>query len=169
MKNVNEDEIIDLIRLGEHKPLSIRFIEFMPFDQNQWHFEKTFLLDDVLDVVRNVYPSVSTLINKHNSTVKGFKVPGFLGDFGVISTVSAPFCGTCNRMRLTSDGKMKNCLFASTESDLLGAYRKKDDLTPLIEQNIFEKKEVRGGMESQDQITDMGQSHPNRSMVSIGG
>jgi cyclic pyranopterin phosphate synthase len=82
--------------------------------------------------------------------------------------MSAPFCGDCNRMRLTADGKMKNCLFSTSETDLLTPFRKGEDIVPLIHGNVHDKKEALGG-----QFTDLehvnAETIINRSMITIGG
>ena len=91
-----------------------------------------------------------------------------MGTFAVISTMSAPFCTTCNRMRLTADGKMKNCLFNSGETDLLQALRAGEDVVELIRQNILDKKEKLGGQMEDYTTADPG-TILNRTMISIGG
>ena len=168
MKGMNEDEIIDFIRLTQNNILSVRFIEFMPFDGNKWNFDKTVLLYEVLTLVRKHY-QVNALEEGPNQIAKQFQVKGFQGDFGVISTVSSPFCGGCNRIRITADGKLKNCLFATEETDLLTAYRKGEYIAGLIHKNILGKKEVRSGMKSLNEFKIEGKLHKNRAMVAIGG
>lgn len=170
MKDVNENEIVDFVRLTKELPLSVRFIEFMPFAGNEWDIKKNFLLPDILQLLKNNFDE--TLINKEtkkNGTTKNFQFEGFIGDFGVISTVSSPFCDGCNRIRLTADGKLKNCLFASDENDILKELRKGNDIKPTIIQNINAKKWSRGGMDSQTKFIEEGAKHDNRSMIAIGG
>ncbi len=102
-------------------------------------------------------------------TATAYTVPGHLGTFAIISTMSAPFCSGCNRIRLTADGKLKNCLFSREETDLLTPLRKGDDVLPLILQSIGNKKKELGGQFT----TDFEHLHPenidNRSMITIGG
>jgi GTP 3',8-cyclase len=87
----------------------------------------------------------------------------------VISTMSAPFCSTCNRMRLAADGKMKNCLFSKEETDLLTALREGKDITALIRENVWNKAEERGGQFVAD-FNQLDSEHiQNRSMIAIGG
>ncbi|MBS1573953.1 MAG: cyclic pyranopterin phosphate synthase MoaA, partial [Bacteroidetes bacterium] len=104
-----------------------------------------------------------------HDTAKAYMVPGHKGTFAVISTMTAPFCSGCNRIRLTADGKMKNCLFSKEETDLLSALRKGEDVTPLIHQSIHSKAKELGGQFT----TDFKHLHPedinNRSMITIGG
>ena len=104
-----------------------------------------------------------------NDTAKKYIIPGHVGTFAIISTMTHPFCGDCNRLRLTADGKMKNCLFSKTETDLLSALRNGEDITSLILANIQNKAAALGGQfdvtlkEKQAEMID------NRSMISIGG
>ena len=168
MKGFNENEILDFVALTSDKNLSVRFIEFMPFNGNKWDYNKTLLLKDVLAKVENVYNFEALDLGK-NHISKNYKIKGFEGDFGVISTVSSHFCSGCNRVRLTADGKLKNCLFSTGEADLLSALRKGEDLVPLIATNVLAKKEARGGMVTKEMLINEGRTHLNRSMVAIGG
>jgi cyclic pyranopterin phosphate synthase len=97
-----------------------------------------------------------------HDTAKKYKVPGYLGDFGMISTVSEPFCSGCNRLRLTADGKMRNCLFAQTDTDLLTPLRNGEDVTPLIVANVRSKYFQYGGQSMTPEIK-------NSNMILIGG
>ena len=96
-------------------------------------------------------------------------VPGYKGSFAFISTMSANFCGDCNRMRLTADGKMKNCLFSKEETDLLTAFRSSENIIPLIHQCIGKKAKELGGQLLPDFEKLQAESITNRSMISIGG
>lgn len=161
MKGVNEHAILDFINWTKDFPLDVRFIEFMPFSGNAWNREKVFSQQEMLNVISEKYSFVK-LIDEPNDTSKKYTVPGYQGTFGFISTVTEPFCGTCNRLRLTSDGKMKNCLFSEGETDLLFAYRNGIDIIPLIISNVMSKKEALGGRFDFEKIE-------NRSMIKIGG
>ena len=110
MKGINDEEIIDFVRWTKDSPIHIRFIEFMPFDGNQWNRDKVITLQEILDKVSLEF-KYAHIERKAHETAKNYQVEGHKGTFAVISTMSAPFCGDCNRMRLTADGKMKNCLF----------------------------------------------------------
>jgi cyclic pyranopterin phosphate synthase len=168
MKGVNDDEIIEFVQWTRDYPIHVRFIEFMPFDGNRWKSEKVFTLKEILDRIRNYY-EVIPLENEKHETAKKFKVLGFEGTFAVISTMSAPFCGDCNRLRLTADGKIKNCLFGKEEIDLLTPLRKGEDVTKFILECVDRKHESLGG---QFTPTDLpSETHPieNRSMITIGG
>lgn len=168
MKGINDDEINTFIALTQHLPLHIRFIEFMPFTGNHWDHEKVIGWQEILTIAQQQYEYEPILHKKHD-TAKNYQVKGFAGTFAVISTMTAPFCSDCNRMRLTADGKMKNCLFSQTETDLLTALRKGEDIVPLIKESIRNKAAERGGQFPTDYTTtDPGQIE-NRSMIAIGG
>ncbi len=168
MKGVNDEEIIDFVKWTKDTPVHIRFIEFMPFDRNKWNSDKVITLQQILDKVSTQF-EIEPLSRLPHETAKKFKVPGHAGTFAVISTMSAPFCGDCNRIRLTADGKMKNCLFSQSETNILGAYRKGEDIKPLIYQNISEKKEALGGQFTIDMEKIETTALHNRTMISIGG
>ncbi|RYD77095.1 MAG: GTP 3',8-cyclase MoaA [Sphingobacteriales bacterium] len=127
MKGLNDGEIKDFINWTKHNPIQIRFIEFMPFTGNKWTSNKMFSLQEILDVVEKSFV-VLPVESSPNDTAKHFMIPGHEGSFAIISTMTAPFCSTCNRMRLTADGKLKNCLFSDGETDLLHALRNKEDV-----------------------------------------
>ena len=131
MKGVNSDEICQFVELTKALPLHVRFIEFMPFDKNNWQDKRVFTWHEILEAVSEKY-IFKKLTDDPHDTAKKYRVPGHMGTFAVISTMSAPFCSTCNRMRLTADGKMKNCLFSSGETDLLQALRRGEDVEQLI-------------------------------------
>jgi cyclic pyranopterin phosphate synthase len=135
MKGLNDSEINDFVEWTKEQPVHVRFIEFMPFTGNRWTSNKVFTMQQMLDVIREKYEVIRLQDEKHD-TSKGYMVPGHQGTFAIISTMSANFCGDCNRLRLTADGKMKNCLFAEKETDLLSALRRGEDVVPLIHQNI---------------------------------
>lgn len=168
IKGVNDDEIVNFVGLTQELPLSIRFIEYMPFLGNGWHRNKVISYNEILEKVGSAC-DFERLDDPAHSTSKNFRVKGFVGTFGVISTMSKPFCGDCNRLRLTADGKMKNCLFGRDEMDLLSALRNGEDISELIRQSVQHKYAVMGGQfKNGYKLTD---SHQivNRSMVGIGG
>ncbi|MCX2429490.1 GTP 3',8-cyclase MoaA [Pedobacter sp. GR22-10] len=168
MKGLNDGEIKDFIAWTKHNPIQIRFIEFMPFTGNKWTSNKMFSLQEILTMVEKDF-TVLPVEGAPHDTAKHFMIPGHEGSFAIISTMTAPFCSTCNRMRLTADGKLKNCLFSNGETDLLTALRNDEDVLPLIMASIWDKKEALGGQlishfESLDADT-----INNRSMITIGG
>jgi cyclic pyranopterin phosphate synthase len=168
MKGFNDEEINDFIAWTTHIPIQVRFIEFMPFSGNRWTNNKVFSLAEILTSIGKQYEFLPVKGEAHD-TAKHFMIPGHAGSFAVISTMSEPFCGSCNRMRLTADGKLKNCLFSPGETDLLSALRKGEDIVPLIHQTILGKAKQLGGQFSGTfQMLDAA-TIQNRSMITIGG
>jgi cyclic pyranopterin phosphate synthase len=168
MKGLNEEEVNDFIDWTKDTPVHVRFIEFMPFTGNRWTSNKVFSLREILQTIEKKY-SFIPLAGKANDTAKGFTVPGHAGTFAVISTMTEPFCGTCNRMRLTADGKLKNCLFSSYETDLLTPLRNGEDVLPLIYGNIKAKEKELGGQFTTALQTIEAATIQNRPMITIGG
>ena len=168
MKGMNDGEINDFIEWTKDTPIQIRFIEFMPFSGNRWTSNKVFTWQEILDLVQTKYPIVR-LDDEIHDTAKKYTVPGHAGSFAVISTMTSPFCSGCNRMRLTADGKMKNCLFSKEETDLLTAFRKGEDILPLIQKSIASKAKELGGQFTADFEQVHAEEIQNRSMITIGG
>lgn len=168
MKGINDDEIIDFINFTKNRNIEVRFIEFMPFDGNQWDWTKKVAYQDILHEVNEDFGEVQvqTLKTEANGTSRNFQINGFQGSFGIISSVTNPFCDSCNRIRLTADGKIKNCLFSAEETDLLSAFRNQEDLVPLITNSIHQKHKARAGLKPFDH-KDF--STKNRAMTTIGG
>src|SRR5690242_1162181 len=168
MKDFNENEINDFLEWTKYIPVHIRFIEFMPFAGNRWTSNKVVSMDEILERVGSRYEYLQEEGEK-NDTEKRFRVYGHAGSFGIISTMTNPFCDTCNRMRLTADGKLKNCLFSNGETDLLTPFRNGEDILPLIVENIKSKAIELGGQFTRDlQKVEANHIH-NRSMITIGG
>ncbi|TDD98310.1 GTP 3',8-cyclase MoaA [Flavobacterium cellulosilyticum] len=171
IKGFNDNEIIDFIELTKDSNIMIRFIEFMPFDGNQWNKEKLVSYAEILDQVENYYAvaNVKRIQDKPNDTAKNHKIESYKGNFSVISSVTNPFCSTCNRIRLTADGKLKNCLFSNSETSLLDTLRAGESIEPLIFQNIKAKHAMRGGMDDDAKFQNPELFSQNRSMIKIGG
>lgn len=171
MKNTNEDEIIDFIELSRECGIKIRFIEFMPFNGNKWDWSKTVSYAEIMNIVSDHYGIHNILTEPlpPNSTSKNYRISDFKGDFGIISSVTNPFCDTCNRIRLTADGKVKNCLFSSEEEDLLGALRRGEDIKARIEAVVLAKKAKHAGISSFKSEEGQSIADQNRTMTSIGG
>lgn len=168
MRGVNDDELVDFVMLGKNTDLHLRFIEFMPFDGNSWNWENVFSYAEMLAKIGAAFP-IEKLQDKPNSTSKAHRVPGFRGTFAVISTVTQPFCEGCNRLRLTAEGKLRNCLFSRDETDLLAGLRKGEDIRTLIAASVSQKAARLGGLpEFQDQQNLQSQLS-KRAMVKIGG
>ena len=114
---------------------------------------------------------IEKLNDAPHSTAKAWRVRGWAGTFAAISTVTEPFCGNCDRLRLTAEGKMRNCLFAREEADLLTPLRKGEDLSTLIESNVRAKHEMLGGLPPfrPEKESEVLHDLSKRPMVSIGG
>lgn len=170
MRGVNDDELLRFVELTRDHDIHVRFIEFMPFAGNHWGRERVYTYAEMLGHIGSVH-SFEKLDDDPHSTAKAYRVPGWKGTFAVISTVTEPFCGTCDRLRLTAEGRMRNCLFAREETDLLSALRRGEDIAPLIEANVLAKHAMLGGLpafkpEKQEEVLHDLSARP---MVSIGG
>lgn len=167
MKGINDHEIMDFVNLTENLPIHVRFIEFMPFDKNNWNKDKVISNQLVISDLKENYP-LFKLSDDVNDTTKKYGITDHKGTISFISTLTDSFCGNCNRMRLTADGKMKNCLFGNDEVNLLQALRQDEELSPLIKKCVFNKHKKLGG-----QFEDYKKINPNklqnRSMIAIGG
>lgn len=168
MKGINDREILDFIAWTVNSPVHVRFIEFMPFSGNHWNGDKVVSMDEIMQSISTQYETIS-LGKEPHATARKFFVPGSKGTFAIISTMSHPFCGDCNRMRLTADGKMKNCLFSDGETDLLSALRNGEEVVPLILSSLAAKKEKLGGQFDENYVTLSADTIENRSMIKIGG
>ncbi len=171
MKGFNDNEIIDFIKLTAHQNLQVRFIEFMPFDGNQWSKDKLVSQQEIIDQVDNHFGANANkpLVNEANFTARNYRISGYKGSYGIISSVTNPFCDSCNRIRLTANGKIKNCLFSNQEVNLLEMYRTGADIEPLISKAILKKKAVRAGMTTLEDFENPEKHSDNRSMITIGG
>jgi molybdenum cofactor biosynthesis protein A len=171
IKDFNEDEIIDFIELTKKHPITIRFIEFMPFNGNKWDMSKLVSYAQVIDRVHAKYSKelIQRLQDAPNDTSKNYKVMGYQGSFSVISSVTNPFCDSCNRIRLTANGRLKNCLFSDGEEDLLTPLRNGKEIEPMIYKLIQGKKKIRNGMETIESFQEPESHNQNRSMIAIGG
>jgi len=166
IKGVNDGEIKDFIELTKAQDIGVKFIEFMPFRGNKWDWEKGISREEILDTATSEFGEIQKLEDPKHSTSANYKVKGFEGSFGIVSTITQPFCAGCNRIRLTADGKMKNCLFATSETDLLTPYRNGEPIDEIVLSAIKEKKYSRDGMDVEMQKDHYEQ---NRSMIEIGG
>lgn len=171
MRGTNDDEIADFVQWSATEGVHVRFIEFMPFDGNRWDIRLAVPLAEILSRVHDRFgaDAVESLPGAANDTARLYRITGAKGTFGIIASVSNPFCDTCNRLRLTADGKLKNCLFSGGESDLLAAHRAGADIRPLIVDSVLHKKRSRGGMDTLERLSDPVRHTDNRTMVAIGG
>lgn len=168
MRGVNTDELPAFVALTAQAGIHVRFIEFMPFDGNRWEWDKVYGLEEILGDLAAHY-TFEKLHDDPNSTSRAYQVPGFMGTFAIISTVTAPFCGGCNRIRLTAEGKLRNCLFAREEVDLLSPLRAGVDVRALIRAGIQAKAESLGGLPDFHDRDALAAALSARAMVKIGG
>ncbi|KAI0034000.1 hypothetical protein K488DRAFT_77561 [Vararia minispora EC-137] len=164
IQGLNDQEVLDFVEMTRDRKLSIRFIEYMPFTGNKWDKSKMLSSAQLLERIVSRYPRTTKLVDEDNDTARSYHIPGFRGSFGFISSMSDHFCGSCNRLRLTADGKIKVCLFGPEEVSLRDLLRSGADNTTLLEtvrKAVRGKKEKHAGMEDIDVIT-------NRPMILIG-
>lgn len=168
MRHFNLHELVDFVAFTEHMNVDVRFIEWMPFDSNRWNDETFVSFKEMMACIREQYPSIEKLQDDPNDTSKAFKVPGFAGQFGFITSMSEHFCGSCNRLRLTADGNLKVCLFGNTEVSLRDALRhdySDIDIRSIIDVAVKRKKFALGGHRDMYGIS----KAKNRPMILIGG
>ena len=131
MRGLNQREILPFVEMGREKALEVRFIEYMPFDGNKWNQGKMMGYTEMLKIIRERYPDVRKVDDGPNETSKTYKVPGFVGKLGFITSMTHNFCGTCNRLRITTDGNLKVCLFGNAEVSLRDILRQHNDGKPI--------------------------------------
>jgi GTP 3',8-cyclase len=164
MSGRNEDEIIDFIERYKHCDINLRFIEYMPFKDNRWEPESVFPYAKMKELIERKFV-LKPLVGHESDVAKDFAVEGYPCSVSFITSMTESFCGTCNRVRLTSDGSVKSCLFYKPEVNLRDALRAAADDVPvreLILQSLAMKPEAHPPM---DELADW----ENRSMVEIGG
>ena len=124
IRGCNDDEIADLASLAVAGDVSVRFIEYMPFDgQKLWGMEKVVSGSEIVDRIQERYKLVP-LPRQNGSTAKNYKFEDELGEIGIITSITAPFCSDCDRIRLSADGKIVPCLFDRTGFDIRPLIRK---------------------------------------------
>ncbi|KAI0756475.1 molybdenum cofactor biosynthesis prote [Daedaleopsis nitida] len=165
VKGLNDHELLDFVDMTRNHRLSVRFIEFMPFTGNKWDKAKMLPSSELLGRIQARYPELRKGADELNDTARSYIIPGHLGSFGFISSMSDHFCGSCNRLRLTADGQIKVCLFDAKEislRDQIRAGANDDALLSTIGRAVLGKQERHAGMEDIDVVT-------NRPMILIGG
>ncbi|XP_069116545.1 molybdenum cofactor biosynthesis protein 1-like isoform X2 [Argopecten irradians] len=165
MRGLNEEEICDFVAFTKDKNVDVRFIEYMPFDGNKWNSKKMVSYLEMVDTIKAKWPDFSRMKDHPNDTSKAYRVPGYKGQVGFITSMSEHFCGTCNRIRLTADGNLKVCLFGNTEVSLRDVMRASSDDTELrevISAAVKRKKKQHAGMFNLSKMK-------NRPMILIGG
>ena len=169
MRGLNDHEVNDFVHLTLENPLlHIRFIEFMPFSGNQWDMSKIVSQNELLSKINAEFEFRQLMAEPHD-TARRYQVDGAAGTFGIIGTVTHPFCSGCNRIRLTADGKLKNCLFDTSEIDLLTPLRNGEDVRPIILSHFHKKHFAHGGHVGFDDKTARSDYEQNRTMIAIGG
>jgi cyclic pyranopterin phosphate synthase len=154
IRGINDDEIEEFAKLTLKSPYQARFIEFMPFDTNSWSRGKFIAADEIKSIVEGIGSLTPANIRK-SGPARYFRFNGARGVIGFISPLSNHFCGECNRLRLTADGKLRPCLFSETEIDLKPALRggvPDDEIERLIKLSIEVKP---GGHNLQIQNTEL--------------
>lgn len=165
MRGVNDGELTDLLRYAVDKGLELRFIEQMPLDAGHvWSRPEMVTGEEILEALKQEF-TLTELPGRGAAPAERFLVDGGPSTVGVIASVTQPFCGACDRVRLTADGQLRNCLFARTESDLAGLMRSggaDDDVAQLMHTCIVGKLPGHG-------IDEPGFLQPDRPMSAIGG
>nr|WP_205807899.1 GTP 3',8-cyclase MoaA [Micromonospora sp. HNM0581] len=166
LRGVNDDEATALLRFALDHGYELRFIEQMPLDaQHGWDRAAMVTADEILTTLRAAYGLSQDPAERGNAPAETWLVDGGPARVGVIGTVTRPFCGDCDRTRLTADGQIRNCLFATEESDLRGALRAgadDDELARRWRAATFTKRAGHG-------IDDPSFLQPTRPMSAIGG
>jgi cyclic pyranopterin phosphate synthase len=141
MRGVNDKEIVDFAELTLHKPYAVRFIEYMPIRGEEIWQSRVIAGEDILARITERYNLQPVVRGEMAGPSRDFKIPGAAGTVGVITPVSGHFCSECNRIRVTSQGLAKNCLFAETEVDLKTLLRDGDveKLQQVLRKIVFEK------------------------------
>lgn len=166
LRGFNEDQVEAFAEFSRTEGVIVRFIEFMPLEEDRvWNPEIVVRLDEIVERLARVRPLVPLPANHLAETARRYTFDDGLGEIGIIAPVSHPFCGHCSRVRVTSDGKVRTCLFSQTDHDLAGPLLRgasDQQLRSLVE-SIISRKEAR------HHIGEPGFLKPSRSMVQIGG
>jgi len=167
MRGVNDDEVVDLAAFGRAKGVGIRFIEFMPLDApGNWSMDQVVPAQEILDAIDAVFPLERDALPAHDpAPAERYRYADGVGDLGVIASVTQPFCGSCDRVRITAEGKFRTCLFALDEFDLRAILRaggSDDDLAAEIARAV-------GTKWAGHHIGRVDLVRPARSMSQIGG
>ena len=132
MRGLNHHQILPFVEMTRDQDVEVRFIEYMPFGGNKWSENKMLPYAEMLSMIREEYPDIARLQDKtKNETSKTWAVPGFKGRVGFITSMTHNFCGTCNRLRITSDGNLKVCLHGDDEVSLRDVLREGHGGDPL--------------------------------------
>jgi cyclic pyranopterin phosphate synthase len=166
MRGFNDAQIEAFAEFSRRERVIVRFIEFMPLEEDRaWTPETVVPMAEIVARLNAVRPLVALPPNHASETARRFTFDDGLGEIGIIAPVSNPFCGHCSRVRVTSDGKLRTCLFSQSDHDLAGLMRSGADDGELRTwiRRMIERKEAR------HHIGEPGFLQPSRSMVHIGG
>jgi cyclic pyranopterin phosphate synthase len=165
LRGFNEDQIIPFGMFAREEDVIVRFIEFMPLEEGRtWSPATVVTMDEVLARMAEYRPLVE-VPHAPSETARRYRFDDGVGEIGIIAPVSHPFCGHCSRIRITSDGKIRTCLFSVWDHDLHGEMRRgasDEELAEFI-RSVVEKKEERHHIGEPDFV------HASRTMVHIGG
>eukprot|EP01117_Protostelium_nocturnum_P010501 TRINITY_DN3781_c1_g1_i1.p1 TRINITY_DN3781_c1_g1~~TRINITY_DN3781_c1_g1_i1.p1 ORF type:complete len:386 (-),score=156.68 TRINITY_DN3781_c1_g1_i1:189-1346(-) len=170
MKGINDEEVLDFVELTRDNNMEIRFIEYMPFGGNNWKDEKMIPYQALVDEIKKRHSGFNRIPEEEtkSETSKLWKVPGYAGRIGFITSMSQHFCGSCNRLRITADGNLKVCLFGEQEvslRDLMRGGANDEELKRVIGMAVQKKEKAHGGMVDMYDIA----KGKNRPMILIGG
>jgi cyclic pyranopterin phosphate synthase len=165
LRDFTEDEVVRFAEFARKHPYEVRFIEFMPLDADRtWSRDRVLPNSEVRDLIHAAYPLEEVGRERHG-TSRRWRFADGQGEIGFISPVSEPFCGDCNRIRVTAEGKLRTCLFSMTETDLrepLRAGASDADLEAIVREAVWAK-------ELKHHVNDPGFVRPLRTMSQIGG
>jgi len=165
LRDFTEDEVVRFAEFARTEPYVIRFIEFMPLDADRtWSRDRVLPNEEVRAMIDAVYPLEAVGRERHG-TSRRWRFADGKGEIGFISPVTEPFCGDCNRIRLTAEGELRTCLFSMTETDLRAPLRggaSDDELETIIRDAVWRK-------ELKHHVNDEGFVQPERTMSRIGG
>jgi len=166
LRGFNDDQIESFARFAREEDVVVRFIEFMPLEEGRlWSPKIVVTLKEIVERIGRTLPLVELAAREASETARRFGFADGVGEIGIIAPVSEAFCGACSRVRLTSDGKIRTCLFSQVEHDLYGRLRagaSDEELRTYIARTVE-------GKEARHHIGEPGFLKPSRSMVHIGG
>jgi GTP 3',8-cyclase len=166
LRGFNDDQLEGFARFAREESVVVRFIEFMPLEEGRlWTPEIVVTLKEIVERIGRLLPLVEMPAREASETARRYTFADGVGEIGIIAPVSQPFCGACSRVRMTSDGKIRTCLFSQVEHDLYGRLRAgadDEELREYIVRTVNEK-------EARHHIGEAGFLKPSRSMVHIGG
>ena len=166
LRGFNDGEIESFAHFAREEDVVVRFIEFMPLEEGRlWSPEIVVPLAEIVKRISRVLPLVPMNARDAGETARRYTFADGVGEIGIIAPVTQPFCGACSRVRLTSDGKIRTCIFSQVEHDLYG--RMKTGKTDVELRNYIEQTVQ--GKEARHHIGEPGFLKPSRSMVHIGG